>query len=74
MGNENAALAAALTNLQYVVEKVQLQTKQQDAMLLQQMTLPSKWPDDFFSTTEGAFANEPFDRPEQGESQERDEW
>lgn len=32
------------------------------------------WPDDYFEKTSGSLADEPFDRPDQGELPERDEW
>jgi hypothetical protein len=41
MGNENAALAAALANLHRVVEKVQRETAPSDALLSQQN---KNWP------------------------------
>jgi len=32
------------------------------------------WPVGYFDELEGVFANEPFERPDQGELQERDAW
>ncbi|MCU0708454.1 MAG: antitoxin family protein [Pirellula sp.] len=32
------------------------------------------WPDCYFETTAGAFANEPFDRPDQGALPNRGKW
>ncbi|MCU0721094.1 MAG: antitoxin family protein [Pirellula sp.] len=32
------------------------------------------WPDRYFETTAGAFAKEPFDRPDQGALPNRGEW
>ena len=34
----------------------------------------SDWPPGFFEETSGAFANEPFERPSQGEFEKREEW
>jgi hypothetical protein len=74
MGNENAALASALENLRRVVEKVQAETAESDSLLVQQSGLPQQWPEGFFAATEGAFADEPFERPPQGELPQREEW
>jgi len=74
MGNENLRLAAALENLRKVIENVQRETAQSDALLLQQSKLPNEWPEGFFEATAGAFANEPFERAPQGELPQRDEW
>lgn len=74
MGNENVALAAALSNLRRVVEKVQRETTESDELLLKQSQLPTQWPEGFFAATSGAFANEPFERGPQGEVSQRDEW
>jgi hypothetical protein len=74
MGNENAALAAALENLYRVVEKVQADTAARDSLLMQQAELPQQWPEGFFAATEGAFVNEPFERAPQGELPQREQW
>lgn len=74
MGNENAALVAALSNLRRVVEKVQRETAESDGLRLRDSQLPTQWPEGFFAATAGVFANEPFERGPQGELPQRDEW
>jgi hypothetical protein len=74
MGNENAALVAALASLRKALENVQADTAARDTLLMQQARLPQQWPEGFFATTEGAFANEPFERAPQGELPQREKW
>jgi hypothetical protein len=70
MGNENAALAAALSNLHDVLQKVQREAAQ--TVLRQQDS--SSWPEGYFDKTAGAFAHEPFERGPQGDLPEREAW
>ena len=71
---ENLALAAAVANLNKVVEKVQRDAAVSDALLVEQSHLPRKWPEGFFEATAGALANEPLERAPQGELPQRIQW
>lgn len=34
----------------------------------------TEWPSEYFERTAGVFANEPFERPDQGEYPDREDW
>jgi hypothetical protein len=69
MGNENATLTVALNALQQAVEEAQRQTSH---AIPATSALPEPWPADYFHSTAGALAGEPFDRGPQGALPEPD--